>query len=406
MSAHEIRVIDTEAELITAINVFRTAMVGFPQLTDLKPGQIHTLMEPGRTIGAFVDGQLVGTTDAQTSTLTLPGGKQLAHAAVTHVGVLPTFTRRGIATDLMRAQLQQIRDGGEAVATLRASEATIYERFGYGVASSTATIEVDVRRATLRSGVARGGPVRLVDVDTSWELLPQIYTANRPTRPGSIDRPAVWWHTRRLKAQATSAPNYVAVQGDPGSETGFVRYHAADTDGWFVSNQRTVVVDDLFAPTSEAYLALVRYLLELDLIDRVVFPALPVDDPMPMLLTDRRAARITGVRDETWLRIVDVAAALVARTYTGDDEVTLRIEDTLLPENSRTFRIAPDGATATDRPAQLVAGVEALGAVLLGGSSWRSLVLAGSVRADNTGAVDAADRLFAVPEAPYAGIVF
>jgi len=406
VSAHHIRVLDTEAELITAINVFRTAMVGFGQLTDLPPGQIRTLMEPGRTIGAFVDGQLVGTTDAQTSTLTLPGGKQLGHAAVTHVGVLPTFTRRGIATDLMRAQLHQIRDRGEAVATLRASEATIYERFGYGVASSTATIEVDVRRATLRPGVGRGGGVRLTDVGTSWALLPQIYTNNRPTRPGSIDRPEVWWHTRKLKAEAAPAPSYVAVHGDPGSETGFVRYHAVDTDSWFVSNQRTIVVDDLFAPSPEAYLALVRYLLELDLIDRVVFATLPVDDPLPELLTDRRAARITGVRDETWLRIVDVAATLDARTYSGDDAVTLRVDDPVLPENSGTYLISPDGATVTDRPAQLTAGVEALGAALLGGTPWRSLVLAGSVHADSVDAADAVDRLFAVPTAPHAGIVF
>lgn len=402
----QIRVLDTDDELTTAINVFRTAMVGFGQLTDLRPGQIRTLMEPGRSIGAFVDGQLVGTTDAQTSTLTLPGGKQLGHAAVTHVGVLPTFTRRGIATGLMRAQLQQIRERGEAVATLRASEATIYERFGYGVASFTATIEVDVRRAALRPGVGRGGPVRLIDVETSWELLPQIYAANRPTRPGSIDRPQVWWHTRRLKTEAAPAPNYVAVHGDPGSETGFVRYHAADTDAWFVSNQRTIVVDDLFAPTPEAYLALVRYLLQLDLIDRVVFVMRPVDDPLPELLTDRRAARITGVRDETWLRVVDVAAVLDARTYRGDDTVTLRVEDPVLQENSRTYRISPDGATPTDEPAQLVAGVESLGATLLGGTRWASLALAGSVRADSTDAVAAADRLFAVPAAPHAGIVF
>ncbi|AKS33450.1 GNAT family N-acetyltransferase [Mycolicibacterium goodii] len=402
----QIRVLDTDDELTTAINVFRTAMVGFGQLTDLRPGQIRTLMEPGRSIGAFVNGQLVGATDAQTSTLTLPGGKQLGHAAVTHVGVLPTFTRRGIATGLMRAQLQQIRERGEAVATLRASEATIYERFGYGVASSTATIEVDVRRAALRPGVGRGGPVRLIDVETSWELLPQIYAANRPTRPGSIDRPQVWWHTRRLKAAAAAAPNYVAVHGDPGSETGFVRYHAADTEAWFVSNQRTIVVDDLFAPTPEAYLALMRYLLQLDLIDRVVFVMRPVDDPLPELLTDRRAARITGVRDETWLRVVDVAAVLDARTYRGDDTVTLRVEDPVLQENSRTYRISPHGATLTDEPAQLVAGVESLGATLLGGTRWASLVLAGSVRADSTDAVAAADRLFAVPVAPHAGIVF
>jgi GNAT superfamily N-acetyltransferase len=146
----EIRVLDNEDDLIAAANVFRTAMVGFPPLSNLAPGQITRLLEPGRTIGAFVKGQLVGTADAVTSRLTLPGGAIVSHAAVTHIGVLPSFTRKGIATDLIGHQLDDIAARGEVVATLRASEATIYERYGYGVASSSQTVEVRTARATPR----------------------------------------------------------------------------------------------------------------------------------------------------------------------------------------------------------------------------------------------------------------
>ena len=162
----EIRVLDSEDELIAAANVFRTAMIGFPRLADLAPGQIAQLLEPGRTVGAFVDDQLVGTADAVTSRLTLPGGTMVGHAAVTHIGVLPSFTRKGVATDLVRHQLHDIAARGEAVATLRASEATIYERYGYGVASSSQTVEVQTARAAFRPGVAAGGPVRLLDPAT------------------------------------------------------------------------------------------------------------------------------------------------------------------------------------------------------------------------------------------------
>ena len=90
---------------------------------------------------------------------------------------------------------------------------------------------------------------------------------------------------------------------------------------WFVSDQRTIVVEDFFAPTMEAYLGLLRFLLGLDLIDRVVFWMLPVDDPLPWLLVDRRAAKTTAVHDETWLRIIDARKALLARRYDGDGVV-------------------------------------------------------------------------------------
>jgi predicted acetyltransferase len=285
----EIRVLHSDDDLIAAANLFRAAMVGFPPLSNLAPGQITKLFEPGRTIGGFVEGQLVGTADATTSGLTLPGGAIVGHAAVSHVGVLPSFTRKGIATALMRHQLRDFAARGEVVATLRASEATIYERYGYGVASSSQTVEIQTARAALRPGVGSGGPVRLLDAATAWDVLPRIYADNRPSRPGTIDRPPVWWQGVRLRTEMSSGPSYIAVHGQPGSETGFARYRPVDTGSWFISDQRTIVVEDFFAPTMPAYLGLLRFLLELDLIDRVVFWMLPVDDPLPWLLVDRRA---------------------------------------------------------------------------------------------------------------------
>lgn len=402
----DIRVLDSEDDLVAAANVFRAAMVGFPPLSNLAPGQITRLLEPGRTIGAFVDGQLVGTADAVTSGLTLPGGAVVGHAAVTHIGVLPSFTRKGIATDLIRHQLRDIAARGEVVATLRASEATIYERYGYGVASSSQTVEVQTARAALRPDVGAGGPVRLLDVGEAWDVLPRIYAANRPSRPGTIDRPEVWWQAVRMRTESSPGPSYVAVHGEPGSESGFARYRPVDTEAWFVSDQRTIAVEDFFAPTTDAYVGLLRFLLGLDLIDRVVFWMLPVDDPLPWLLVDRRAARVTAVHDETWLRVVDARKALAARGYAGSDAVTVAVKDPLVPGNSGSFAVTADGAEPTDRDAQLHTGVDGLGAVLLGGATWRGLAVAGLARADDPAALARADRLFAVPDAPHAGFFF
>ena len=402
----EIRVLDSEDDLLAAANLFRTAMIGFPPLPNLTPGQITKLLEPGRTVGAFAGGQLVGTADASTSRLTLPGGTIVGHAAVSHIGVLPSFTRKGIATDLVRHQLQDMAARGEVVATLRASEATIYERYGYGVASSSQSVEVQTARAVLRPGVGTGGPVRLLDAAEAWDVLPRIYSDNRPSRPGTIDRPPVWWRGLRLRSESASGPSYVAVHGEPGSETGFARYRPIDTERWFVSEQRTIAVEDFFAPTTDAHLGLLRFLLGLDLIDRVLFWMLPLDDPLPLLLVDRRAARVAAVHDETWLRIIDVRQALTARRYQGDGAVTIAVNDPLLQDNSASFAITRDGAEPTDRRPQVHVGVEGLATVLLGGATWRDLAGAALARADAPEALVVADRLFAVPDAPHAGFFF
>jgi predicted acetyltransferase len=402
----DIRVLDGEDELIAAANLFRTAMVGFPPMSNLPSGQIGTLFEPGRTIGAFVDGHLAGTADAVTGGLTLPGGAIVDHAAVTHIGVLPSFTRRGIATGLVRHQLRDFAARDVVVATLRASEATIYGRYGYGVASSFQSLEVRTARAALRPGVGTGGPVRLLDAADAWEVLPRIYAEHRPSRPGSLDRPQFWWAGLRMRAEASSGPSYVAVHGEPGSESGFARYRPIDIEQWFISEERTIAVEDFFAPTAQAYLGLLRFLLGLDLVDRVLFWMLPIDDPLPLLLLDRRAVKTSAVYDETWLRVIDVHQALAERRYAEGGPVTIAVNDPLLQNNSDTFTITDAGAEPTNRSAQLRVGVEGLGTVLLGGATWRSLAVAGLVHADDAAALIDADRLFAVPDAPFAGFFF
>ena len=115
---------------------------------------------------------------------------------------------------------------------------------------------------------------------------------------------------------------------------------------------------------------------------------------------------MTAVHDETWLRVVDAEKALAARRYAGDDAITIAVNDPLLPNNSASFTITPDGAEPTGQRPQLHTGVEGLATVLLGGSTWRGLAVAELAHAADTAALAIADRLFAVPDAPHAGFFF
>ncbi|MGD0242323.1 MAG: sterol carrier protein domain-containing protein [Streptosporangiaceae bacterium] len=132
-----------------------------------------------------------------------------------------------------------------------------------------------------------------------------------------------------------------------------------------------------------------------------------MDDPLPLLFTDARAVRVTGVRDETWLRLVDVPRALAARGYeAAAGPLVIAVTDELLPANTGGYRIGADGVRRADDPADLSLGVAALASAYLGGTRFSALAQSGRVTQHRPGALAAADRLFATPRAPFAGTSF
>ncbi|MBL7486703.1 GNAT family N-acetyltransferase [Frankia sp. AgB1.9] len=408
-TAVEIRTLAPE-ERHAARRVFRTAMLflgPLPTAESAEQAGGDAFAELDRRFGAFVEGELVGCVDSFASWLTVPGGRRVPHAAVTGVGVLATHTRRGLLTRLMRAQLEDAARRGDVVATLRASEATIYERFGYGVATQVGKLEVTRSRVRWRPTAPVGGPVRLVDPVDAWDLFARIHE-EAAHQPGAIGRSRGWWNRHLRWVREATTAQLAVVHGEPGAEDGFALYEPVRTPDWHVDGNRAVRVTDFVAGTPAARAGLLRHLTGLDFVDRIEFLEMPLDDPLPAALTDSRAVRLTWAEDETWLRLLDVPAALAARTYTGPGRVTVEVGDPLLPANAGVYEISAAGATrvSTSTPADLRTGIAELGAVYLGGTRWWQLASAGRVEARNPAAVATADTLFATAALPYAATSF
>lgn len=396
----EIRALTTPEEVNAGFRVFLRAMVGLP-FRDIDATEIT---ETGRYLGAFDGGDVVGGADSYTSWLVLPGGTRVPHAAVTHIGVLPTHRRRGIVSRLVARQLQNVADRGEVVASLRASEAVIYERFGYGVATSAQSARVTLARARLRPEVPAGGTVRLIDRTVTTELFEGVYTQAAWT--GAIHRPDGWWRFQQRLRESDTVPHYVVVHSTDGVDDGYAIYRPKDTGEWFTSSERTVSVTDFVALTDNARAGLWRHLLSLDLVDIVVFDSLALDDPLPLAFVDRRAVVLGAAHDETWLRLVDVEAALRARTIGDEDPVVLQVSDPLLPANNGIYEVGPKSVARTSAPPDLSVDVATLAAAYLGGTRWRHLAATGRVTAHDPAAVRRIDALFAVDSLPFSGTGF
>jgi predicted acetyltransferase len=359
--------------------------------------------EPGRNLGAFQDGELVGCTQSYASQLALPGGAVLPMAMVSRVGVRADHTRRGVLTSLKRAQLSGL---AEPFATLRASEGAIYRRFGYGIATRGRSVVVDRAQATTHATAPTDGRVRLVP---SGESLPAIYDRVGAARPGWLARPEFWWTVQRIFG-SSRIPVVHAVHRGPDGDDGYATYAVERTSGHQPHLRKVLHVHDFQAATPEAWADLWRFLLTVDLVHELKADLRPLDEPLEQLFTDHRAVRTTNVEDETWLRIVDVPVALAARSF-GESSgnagsIVIEVRDPLLPANSGRYRIGDGPAHPVSEPAELAMDVAALSTLFLGDTSPTALATAGRLTTIKTDALAMADRLFAVPASPWCGTYF
>jgi predicted acetyltransferase len=353
-----------------------------------------------RFITAFDDGKAVGTAGAYPFRLTVPGG-ELAAGGVTWVGVVPTHRRRGILTQMMRLQLDDLHERGEPLAILWAAEAEIYGRFGYGVAIPEARIDAERARFAWRQDAGPAGAVRIVDRDEARELFPPLYDEIRRETTGFVTRDESWWEHLKLADPESwrrgAGPKFFALLELDGRPEGFAIYRVKQDwqEGYSKSELR---VGDAFARSLQGTRELWRFLFGIDLIARIqgrVDPALP----LVLMVTDPRNVTLR-VNDGVWLRLVDVEAALRGRSYASDDHVVAEIRDDYCPWNAGCWRLGSDAARTDDEP-ELALDVADLASVYLGAFDFNALARAERVRELKAGALDRATALFRTQRPPY-----
>ncbi|MET8866008.1 GNAT family N-acetyltransferase [Nonomuraea sp. NPDC004580] len=356
-------------------------------------------LDPGRTLAACDGADIVGGASIYGRVMTIPGA-EVPVAGITLVAVLPTHRRRGILTAMMRRQLTDLYEsGGEPIAALNAAQATIYGRFGYGLASHVAEIRGDKRFMALRPGTGVGdGRIRLLAREEALPLLEKVYDTARRGRVGWVDRTERYWAALLAdheRARAGGTALRFAVHAEPGGEaTGYALYR---------SKAGTVQVIEVAATTGPAYAALWRFLIDLDAHTELAYDG-AVDEPLYHLLADPRAARTT-VLDNLWVRLADVGRALAARRYAAPLDLVLEVQDPFCPWNAGRHHLRADGESVTcertrARPDLRLTSAE-LGAAYLGGTTLSSLAAAGRVEELRRGAVAAASLAFRGERAPF-----
>lgn len=367
-------------------------------------------LEFDRSIGAFIEGQLVGTAGAYSFDLTVPGPRTVPTAGVTIVSVLPTHRRRGVLNAMMRHQLDDIAERGEPIAALWASESIIYGRYGYGMAALHAQWEISQTRTQLAYSFEPSGKVRFVDLDEAKKVLPDLYDGLRSSHPGWVQFPETSWEglfADDPDRRGGGSANRFVVYEESGSVLGAIRYRVKQDWGQGIG-AGTVVVPQLISATPEAYEALWLHIFGVDLVAKVEADFRPPDEPLMWMLADPRRLKLT-INDGLWVRIHDVPAALAARSYAIDHSMVIEVIDEFWPDSGGTFRLegGPDGAecSAVSVEPDLAMDLRSLSAIYLGGSRLTALSAAGRVEGDAQ-AVRTADAMFRAEREPWCPLIF
>ncbi|MBA2313263.1 MAG: GNAT family N-acetyltransferase [Actinobacteria bacterium] len=379
---------------------------------DADEARVNEIVEPHRMLLAK-DGDLpVGASGAFRFELTVPGG-ELPAAGVTLVGVIPSHRRQGVLTALMRKELDDLRAWDEPLAVLWCSESSIYGRYGYGVATRQATIDIEGNRAQFRNDSGRQGKLVMLSSDEALKSLPPVYERVCAQTPGMYRRSAAWWKNHTLhdppQRRDGDSPQWrVALELEGRTEAfAIYRIHAKwGSEGLPTGHARVI---EVMGTSPVATREIWRFLFSLDLVARIQADAEPADTPLLTMLSEARRLRFL-LQDGLWLRIVDIKKALEGRSYAVPGSLVLEVEDAFCSWNKGRWKLTSGQQgnvveRSDDRPDIMIDTAD-LASTYLGGVSFGEINRAGAATELTAGAMERADTMFRTERAPWCPEMF
>ena len=261
---------------------FRVSLQGYGMdASDEEIAHEQHVNEFDRSYGALADGRWVGGSGAFSFELTLPGGALVPASGITMVGVDPTHRRRGILTEMLRWLHEDAVRRGEPLAILTASEASIYRRFGYGVASEACRLRIPADAVAFDPPVSGDGSFTTVDPHVDTSDLAATYDRVRRSSPGWLSRnDGAWAQVRDDPASGREGrtPLRAVVHRDAlGVPDGYTTWRIAMREGEDRVADNTLHVEELVAETPDVEAALWQFLADVDLVTTIVWARGPAE---------------------------------------------------------------------------------------------------------------------------------
>jgi predicted acetyltransferase len=291
---------------------------------------------------------------------------------------------------------------------LWASDERIYGRYGYGIASLSAEIDLPRVRAALVESAEPVGHARLVSHDEARAAFPDVYERVAAETPGMYARSEDWWDVRILAdppERRFGGGDLVRVLAEiDGRPEGYALYrvHQSFERGFSIGFARVL---EAMGTSADATREVWRVPLGIDWVDRISASLLPIDHPLLFLAAEPRRMGMR-VGDGIWLRLVDVGTALTARSFRDGATVVLDVQDDFCAWNAGRWKVGDGQVERSDEEPDVRCDVSVLGSVFLGGFTFLQLAAAGRVHELQPGGLARADARFRTDRAPWCPEIF
>jgi len=280
-------------------------------------------------------------------------GARIPFTGIGSVAVSPEHRRRGIGEALLRAMLRELRSGAQAFSMLYAFRGSYYRKMGYGPIEEIQGLTITPKNLPASDEARWVRRLMLPDRPAVQDLYDRVAEKGH----FALGRKPEWWTQRLWQLPG----DWVVYEGRRrGQIEGYLYYEVNHERGPF---QLEIEVKEFVAASPDAHRGLTGHLASLA--DQVaeIQMGVPSDNawltqlltpenlkpgpPLPLFLDSGNVGQ--GVM----LRITDVKLALEALPVSSAarGEVVLEIEDPILPQNARAWRV-------TAREGRLKAGPE------------------------------------------------
>ncbi len=294
---------------------------------------------------AELEGEVVGSLVLYPLTAWVRG-QCLPVTGVGSVAVSPEHRRRGVGEAFLRAALREMRQRGSHLSALYAFKGAYYRKLGYGVGEVVHQLAVSAGNLPASDEARQVRRLMLPDRPAVQALYERVAAQGH----FALSRRPEWW-TQRLW---TYPGDWVVYEGRRrGQIEGYLYYEVETSRGPF---RLAITLGEFVAATPDAHRGLVGHLATLaDQVEEIHYAA-PADNAWLALLRTaqnlRPGAEIAafldsgGVANGAMFRLTDVKAALEMLPITAParGEVALEVEDPVLAQNARAYRVnARDG---------------------------------------------------------------